>query len=158
MGKTRKSFHFDLDTKKMKQCYDSRKNYRQGYYDIKKFMLKNGFVHEQGSGYTSKKALTDTEALSIALQLKSALPWLEKCIRVFTVTDFRKGKDITGILTSKPASIEPKKQLTLDDKEFETATISIDDLKNNVPIAQEIYEKSPKQKVHQNKRSKNEEL
>ncbi len=110
------------------------------------------------SGYTSKKALTDTEALSIALQLKSALPWLEKCIRVFTVTDFRKGKDITGILTSKPASIEPKKQLTLDDKEFETATISIDDLKNNVPIAQEIYEKSPKQKVHQNKRSKNEEL
>jgi len=60
----RKSLNFDLDTNKLKEYYPN-KNYTNAYEDIKKFLLKNGFEHRQGSGYISQKEMSTKEVADI---------------------------------------------------------------------------------------------
>jgi len=53
-----RSINFDLDTNKLKEHYPN-KTYTNAYEDIKRFLLKNGFEHRQGSGYISQKELSN---------------------------------------------------------------------------------------------------
>ena len=52
--KTLKALNFDLDTENLKRYYPSS-DYHKAYFDIKQFMIQNGFEHRQGSGYVSIK-------------------------------------------------------------------------------------------------------
>ena len=76
-------------------------------------------------------------------------PWLSKCLQQYDIYDSNAKPSALGIF-SKTTRDEAHRE--------EPPSITMKMLHDNFPIAQEIYEKSPKQKVHQNKRSKNEEL
>ena len=57
MPSSRKQVAFDLDTKALEKYYPTD-NWRNAYQDIRRDMLENEFVWQQGSVYTS----TDLEA------------------------------------------------------------------------------------------------
>jgi len=90
----RKSLNFDLDTKKLKEHYSS-KNYTEAYNDIKKFLLKNGFEHRQGSGYISKEAMTRIAVTSVIKEINIKYPWLYPCCKTLDYYDV--GKEHSGL-------------------------------------------------------------
>ena len=64
-----KAINFDLDTHKLQANYPGA-NYRNAYYDLRRFFEKHGFEHRQGSGYISltKLATADIYDLNIGQQ------------------------------------------------------------------------------------------
>ena len=57
---TRKQVSFDLDTKALEEYYPD-KNWRKAYDVIKKYMILNGFIWQQGSSYISKDTISYTK-------------------------------------------------------------------------------------------------
>jgi len=49
----RQMLNFDLDTLALWDIYPNKKNWQNAYKDIGRFLHKNGFEREQGSGYIS---------------------------------------------------------------------------------------------------------
>jgi len=90
----RKSLNFDLDTKKLKEYYPNN-NYTEAYNDIKKFLLKNGFEHRQGSGYISKENMSKTEIVITIEELNTNHPWLYPCCKTLDYYDV--GKEHSGL-------------------------------------------------------------
>ena len=91
MGKTeytsqRKVFAFDLSIEKLKEYY-SENNPKKAYRDIALFFYKNGFEHDQYSGYVSKECLTNAQALLIARKLKEEFNWINKVATSFRISD-----------------------------------------------------------------------
>lgn len=82
----RKYLNFDLDTNKLKEFYPN-KNYTQAYDDIKKFLLKNGFEHRQGSGYISEKDMINLDIADIIKELNKKYSWLKDCCKTFDYYD-----------------------------------------------------------------------
>lgn len=148
----RKSFHFDLNTKLMEKYYTGGNNYRKGYRDIEKFLSTKGFEHEQGSGYTSKEPMTESEAFIIATQLKVEFPWLEKCVKKFTVTDFNENRDITEFMTSSKPNITLTKHKSVEKNTSKAFTISRKQMND---IAKKCSESSH-EKARSKQRQKNE--
>jgi len=83
----RKSLNFDLDTKKLKEYYSN--NYPNAYNDIKKFLLKNGFEHTQGSGYISKKEMSNAKLVIVIEELGDSLSWLKDCCKTLHYSDVK---------------------------------------------------------------------
>jgi len=118
----RKSLNFDLDTKKLKEHYLNN-NYTEAYNDIKKFLLKNGFEHRQGSGYISEKEISKVKTLDIIKKLNNNHPWLETCCKTFYYSDI--GQEYDALL-----SIKEDKNKTLEadktrNKEIKKQTFKI---------------------------------
>ncbi len=88
----KKSLNFDLDTNKLKLYYA---NYNQAYYDIKNFLASNGFKHRQGSGYISKKDMTNIEITDKIKQLNKKFDWLKDCCKVLDY--YSVGKEYNGL-------------------------------------------------------------
>ncbi len=82
----RQGIHFDMDTKAL-EIYYPKVSWRLAYDDVRTYLKKNGFEHEQGSGYRSAQPMTQAEAVSILDKMIDVFPWLHKCIRVCTVAD-----------------------------------------------------------------------
>jgi len=93
-AKTRKSINFDLNIKKLKEHYPNN-NYTEAYNDIKKFLLKNGFEHRQGSGYISKEAMTKIKIAKIIKKLNNNCYWLYPCCKTLDYYDV--GKEHSGL-------------------------------------------------------------
>lgn len=87
-----KAINFDLDTNALKEYYtkSTGKPYNNAYYEIKSFMVKNGFEHRQGSGYVSAEKITSSNIINICEQLGQNYAWLHKCVTRFDVTDVKK--------------------------------------------------------------------
>jgi len=96
----RKSLNFDLDTNKLKEYY-SNKNYTNAYEDIKKFLLKNGFEHRQGSGYISQKEMSIKEVTDIIEILTDRFSWLKHCFRTFDSYDIGDRFDLANIIVKQ---------------------------------------------------------
>ena len=60
--KRRKLFAFDLNQENLKKYYPGKKP-TYAYAQIGAFLYKQGFEHDQGSGYVSKEPMTDSEAV-----------------------------------------------------------------------------------------------
>lgn len=153
---TRKSFHFDLDTNLLKIHYVGGKKYNKAYYDIKSFMKEYGFEHEQGSGYTSIKPMSDTEAIKIATELKATFPWIKKCVKVFTVTDYHERKNITDLMTDSDASDRLTKKNEIEKQDPVRADFTISRKQMN-DIAKKCSESSY-EKARSKRRQKNEPI
>ncbi|PIE74183.1 MAG: hypothetical protein CSA19_01055 [Deltaproteobacteria bacterium] len=69
----RKVINFDLDTKALREHLGEAS---KGYYKIKRFMLKNGFTHRQGSGYISNDAMDEKDVRFLIEKIKPSMPWL----------------------------------------------------------------------------------
>ncbi len=81
----RKAINFDIDTKKYEK-YTGKKA-SAAYAEIKKFMLKNGFEHRQGSGYISEKSLNDKFMMVLISKMSINIKWLKHCIKKMDITN-----------------------------------------------------------------------
>ena len=114
-----RALNFDLEKDKLKAYYP-KKDYRQAYRDIKKFLKKNGFVHRQWSGYRSIKKLSDRDIGALVGKMKNEFTWLPMCARRFDVTNVMNVYDL--IPSFRGLCIENDKNLSLDDFEIDLAS------------------------------------
>lgn len=66
MKKSRKALNFDLSEEKLRLYYP-KKDIKQAWNDIEKFMSKEGFEHRQKSGYASERDLFDAEEVKFLI-------------------------------------------------------------------------------------------
>lgn len=92
----RKAINFDIDTKEYEKV--TGKPASTAYEKIKKYMLKNGFEHRQGSGYISINSLTDSQIVSLVLKMTNELDWLDRCVEQIDVTNIGKRHSVKDII------------------------------------------------------------
>lgn len=85
----RKGINFDLNTEQLQKYYPVSASWRNAYTDVKAFFESNGFEHIQGSGYHSKEAMSEAQAMAVIYKMIKALPWLNYCVKVCTNLMFR---------------------------------------------------------------------
>lgn len=142
----RKSINFDLSTEALKKHYPS-KHYRNGYGDIKKFLLNNGFKHRQWSGYVSVQDITNAEINKIIAEMTKELPWIKKCVNRFDVTNVGKPYDITHLITGKEPM--PKKIAQTKEEKPKPFTIGKKSILSAKSRNQNTQQKQPtKKKEH----------
>ena len=93
---TQKAINFDLDTKALKEyyCLITGNDYTQAYADVRSFMMQNGFIHRQGSGYISPQLLREAQITQLAMKMQKQLPWILLCAEEIDVTDIREQYDL----------------------------------------------------------------
>ncbi|MCL2087718.1 MAG: hypothetical protein FWH05_09040 [Oscillospiraceae bacterium] len=89
-----------MDTKALKLNYP-QKSWRKAYDDIRSFLEKNGFMHEQGSGYHSKEPMSRFEAIGVIDKMLETHPWLNECVRVCTIANVPEQFDISHMFVKK---------------------------------------------------------
>lgn len=99
-----KALYFDLYVSELKKHYPG-KNYLSAYADIKRYLLKHDFTHEQWSGYHSVGKMTDLEIFDLVQNMSEVFPWFAKCINHFDVTNIGKNHNLVDILV--PDILEP---------------------------------------------------
>ena len=83
---------FDLDTAKLKIYYS--KTSPQGAYDvIKKYLIKNGFVHQKDSDYLHLD-MSITKAARILLEFAENNKWFPFCVNKVNVVPNVKTRDL----------------------------------------------------------------
>jgi virulence-associated protein VapD len=93
---SRKAINFDLDTNKLYELTGSKTD---GYTQIKKFLLNNGFKHKQWSGYVSSEKMTHARIRFLLQELCDRYEWFPDCLNTLDVTKVeQKGKDLHVIL------------------------------------------------------------
>lgn len=75
------------------------------YADIKNYLLKRHFNHEQWFGYHSMKKMTDLEIFDLVQEMVVQMPWFSKCINHFAVTNVGTNHNLLDIL--EPVELEP---------------------------------------------------
>lgn len=92
-----KALYFDLKIKSLEKYY-SADNPKQAYGQIRKFLTKNEFTHEQYSGYHSNYKTTDVNILKLIEYMQEELPWLAECTNRFEVADLGENYNLMGVL------------------------------------------------------------
>jgi virulence-associated protein VapD len=103
----RKAINFDLNTNEMRKIF---KRYTEGYRLIRKSFKKLGFEHEQGSGYISKREITEKQVQKAIKALVKENPWLAKCAAKFKVTDPATMYDAEKFVTGIPVALVEKQK------------------------------------------------
>lgn len=80
---SRKFIAFDLDTKELKKFLT---DYRLAYTQIKSFMEENGFIHEQGSAYSSINNISYSDVQILITEFSETFNWAQKCVKKLQVT------------------------------------------------------------------------
>lgn len=123
--KSFKAINFDLDTNMLK-IYYNKPNISNAYKEIKNFLIKNNFIHRQGSGYISSKPISNTEITRLVIKLKNTFPWLSKSVKEFDVTNIEKTFSLKHILTEPINSKTLSKDLiNKDTTEFQNKAVSL---------------------------------
>lgn len=94
--KKRRAINFDLSIEKLMALY-SKTNPKGAYKEIYNYFIQNGFEHRQGSGYCSKKELTNKETLDIIDSMFNKMPWLDECSKKIDVTNIGEIYDIKDL-------------------------------------------------------------
>ena len=84
---SRKQIDFDLDTKALKEYYDKDKDWHNAYYDIRAFLIENGFMWDQGSQYVSKNHMNTFEIEETLIRLGETFEWINLCLKDISVTN-----------------------------------------------------------------------
>ena len=87
--KTRKQVSFDLDIKALEEFYPD-KNWRKAYDVIKRYMILNGFIWQQGSVYISKYGVDYGIINNLLKIFVEENKWLHKCMRDCVVSSITK--------------------------------------------------------------------
>ena len=93
MAERRKQITFDLNQALLKQKYPRRKlnlsedYYLKAYTDIKRYMLKNGFVWIQQSVYESRKPMSIPVVIEFMDLMNQKMPWLVVTANDIVATD-----------------------------------------------------------------------
>lgn len=112
MARSRKAFHFDLDTALLKDLYPSDKEngWRNAWADVRSFMEKHGFEHAQYSGYESVNSMTYDKAYEIVESLNETYPWFRQCAQVASLTEISRRHDVLKYLEQIETDIVPEPQ------------------------------------------------
>lgn len=78
IGKNFYFLSFDLNLDNLKLYYQN-KNINQAWDDIKRFMKKNGFEHNQYSAYISKDRMSRYDIRDFMESMYKKLPWFPLC-------------------------------------------------------------------------------
>ncbi|MCI8364227.1 MAG: hypothetical protein HFG34_04695 [Eubacterium sp.] len=102
MGKnqSRVSVYFDLDVQSLKDIYEplSGNHYTNAYYEIRSFMEKQGYEHEQGSVYHSAGEKNKADVIRTIKGLQEEKPWMKDCVNKMSYARISEEHDLTGIL------------------------------------------------------------
>lgn len=90
-----KAINFDLSVHELEKYYS---DYRKAYYDVKSFFKKQGFEHRQGSGYVSKKKLTQADIIDLLDVMNTELPWMNDCVTRIDATNIGVQHDLKDLL------------------------------------------------------------
>ena len=90
-----KAINFDLSVHELEKYYP---DYRQAYHDINIFFKKQGFEHRQGSGYVSKKKLTQADIIDLLDVMNTELPWMSDCVTKIDATNIGAQHDLKDLL------------------------------------------------------------
>ena len=97
-----KALYFDLHTKNLSKYY-SINNPNGGYSEIKEFLTRNNFTHEQYSGYHSNFKTTDMRIFRLIKLMKTEMPWLSECVNKFAVMDVGENYNLIKLMAADPA-------------------------------------------------------
>lgn len=103
-AKQYKTLYFDIHVSDLKKYYPG-KNHLGAYGDIKRYLLRHAFTHEQWSGYHSSNKMTDLEIFDLVEDMSRKMPWFAKCINHFEVTNIGTNYNLIDILN--PVDLEP---------------------------------------------------
>ena len=123
-----KCLYFDLSTEELLETFS---NTSKPYAQIKNFLEKQGFEHNQHSGYISKKPLTRAKSYKILEKMAKNFTWLDDYAQRFAITNAPDEMNVQGFL-SKNARNEMKrrfKELQDEIEHYKTQkdTLSLDD-------------------------------
>lgn len=104
-----RAVNFDLDINQMALVFGSK---TVGYEKLKKSFKKIGFIHRQGSGYVSKKPLTNAQLMKAIKVVSKENTWLATCLNIMDVTKVEKVYELTAVVKT-----EAKKQAERDKRE-----------------------------------------
>ena len=101
----RKAINFDIDTKRYVQY--TGKSAPTAYYDIRKFLEKNGFIHRQGSGYLSIHSMNEAKVANIIMELSTKFDWIKSCVKQIDVTNVGRQYSLLPLInSSKSENVE----------------------------------------------------
>ena len=133
--KEQRAIHFDLSMKAVDEMYKYRS---KAYRDIKKAMEKNGFFHQQFSGYITKEPISVNEFADRIANIVDEVPNLPYIIKHADATYLKDEYDLTpfikdqAINESNSSSFVPdyddNKKLALDINRFVKSEIKKTDL------------------------------
>lgn len=86
-----------MDTHQLEEHYPGA-NYRQAYYDLRRFFERNQFSHRQGSGYISNTKLGTADIYDLMDELIQQFPWIGMCVNKIDVTNVGTQHDLTELL------------------------------------------------------------
>jgi virulence-associated protein VapD len=118
MATSKKAINFDLDTKQLKKYYPNG-DYHKAYYDIKSFLERNGFHHQQGSGYISDKPMTMGVAHAKLEKMNSELSWLGKCLKCIELTNANKKHNVISMFETSDLKNSKIEKVELEEYEEE---------------------------------------
>ena len=95
-SKQKKGINFDLDTESLKKYYP-KGDWHNAYNDLRTYFEKNGFEHIQGSGYHSKDAMSEANAMAVIYTLK-----------VCTISDVPELYDISHVFEREVQNLSGK--------------------------------------------------
>lgn len=97
---SRVSVYFDLDVESLKKIYEpmSGHDYTNAYHEIRSFMEKEGYGHEQGSVYHSTGEQNKVDVIRTVKKLQKEKPWMKDCVNKMSYARISEKHDLTGIL------------------------------------------------------------
>ena len=105
-----KQVTFDVDVILLQENYPYPKHWRRAYTDIKKKFRSEGFRWYEGSVYISNEPISYFEVRQIALRIKTAFPWLEKCMKDIRASNVGEFHELTDFIKEGiPFSIRDEK-------------------------------------------------
>jgi virulence-associated protein VapD len=110
-----KAVNFDLNVNAIKLAIKNEetefKSYTSAYGKIRRFLKKSGFIHDQGSGYTSEEVMSSFDVQRIFSELGRKHPWLASCVTKCRLTSFEAGAVThTDLMSDIQAGAEFAKQ------------------------------------------------
>lgn len=99
-SQSRVSIYFDLDVQSLKNIYEpmSGNHYTNAYYEIRSFMKKQGYEHEQGSVYHSVGEKDETDIIRTVKGLMEEKPWLNECVNKMSYASISEEHNLALIL------------------------------------------------------------
>lgn len=97
-----KALYFDLSIGQLRK-YFSEIDPNRAYKIIKRFLLERDFSHVQYSGYHSNYRTTDVVIFDLVMEMSKEMPWLEKCLNHFEVTNVGVNHDLMALFEDKVA-------------------------------------------------------
>lgn len=80
-----KAINFDFYVHRLDACGVVRAT---AYRQIGGALIKHGFIHDQGSGYVHKEAISEQDTYAIIRGVLAQYPWAAWCFKHFTLTDY----------------------------------------------------------------------